>query len=72
MLSVVGMREMDAIFQVTDRLGISREEIEVPLGPERPGKIRRLPNGKWEIVVDSEVPIDEFLSLVEAEIVRQI
>ena len=37
MLNVVTMKEIEAIFEITDRLGISREWIEIPLGPESPG-----------------------------------
>ena len=54
MLEVVTMREMERIFEITDRLGIHREAIVVPLGPRSPGRVRRLPNGKLEIVVDGQ------------------
>lgn len=70
MLNVVTMKEIEAIFTVTDRLGISREWIEIPLGPESPGKVRKLPNGKYEIVVDAEVPIEQWLPSMEAELAR--
>lgn len=68
MLKVVGMREINAIFEVTDRLGINREWIEIPLGPESPGKVRKLSNGKYEIVVDAEVPIEQFTAMMETEL----
>ncbi len=70
MLKVVGMREMNAIFEVTDRLGISREVIEVPLGPESPGQVRRIPNGKFEIIVDATIPIEVWVSDMEVELTR--
>ena len=53
MLEIVTMREMDRIFEVTDRLGIHREHVVVPLQPRVPGRVRRLSNGKLEIVVDA-------------------
>jgi hypothetical protein len=61
MLEVVTMREIDAIFAVTDALGIHREQLVIPLGPGRPGRVRRLPNGKLEITVDAERPIEEWV-----------
>ena len=48
---IIGMREMGAIFSVTDGFGISREQISVPLEKEDPGVVRRLPTGEIEIVV---------------------
>lgn len=68
MLNVVGMKEINAIFEVTDRLGINREWIEIPLGPESPGKVQKLPNGKYEITVDAEVPIETWVAVMEEEL----
>lgn len=62
------MKEMNAIFGVTDRLGISREAIVVPLGPQSPGRIRSLPNGKFEITVDADQPIETWLPTLEKEL----
>ena len=58
MLEVVTMKEIDAIFAVTDVLGIHREALVIPLGPASPGRVRKLPSGKFEIVVDAETPIE--------------
>ena len=60
MLEAVGMNEINKVFAVTDALGIHREKIVIPLGTG-PGRVRRLLNGKLEIVVDAETPIDEWL-----------
>lgn len=68
-LRIIGMNEMNAIFSVTDRLGISREAIVVPLGPASPGRVRRLPNGKFEITVDADQPIEAWLPVVEKELI---
>ena len=62
MLEVVTMREIDAIFEVTDALGIHREALVIPLGPGRPGRVRRLPNGKLEITVEAEQPFEQWLT----------
>jgi len=60
MLDAVGMEEITKIFAVTDALGIHRESIVIPLGPGK-GRVRKLLNGKLEIIVDAAVPIDEWL-----------
>jgi hypothetical protein len=61
MLEVVTMKEIDAIFAVTDALGIHRESLVIPLGPATPGRVRRLPNRKLEITVDAARPIEEWV-----------
>ena len=61
MLEVVTMKEIDAIFAVTDGLGLHRESLVIPLGPATPGRVRRLPNGKLEITVEAARPLDEWL-----------
>ena len=68
MLKVVTLKEIQAIFAVTDALGISREALVIPLAPGRPGRVRRLPNGKLEIVVDAELPVEEWLRELAAKI----
>jgi hypothetical protein len=55
------MKEIDAIFAVTDALGIHREALVIPLGPATPGRVRKLPSGKLEIVVDAETPIEAWV-----------
>jgi hypothetical protein len=61
MLEVVGMKEIDAVFTVTDALGIHREALVIPLGPAAPGRVRKLPSGKLEITVEAARPLDEWL-----------
>jgi len=61
MLEVVTLKEIDAIFAVTDALGIHREMLVIPLGPASPGRVRRLPSGKLEIVVEARRPIEEWV-----------
>ena len=66
MLEVVGMKEIDAIFAVTDPLGIYREALVIPLGPASPGRVRKLPSGKLEITVEAARPLDEWLQELPA------
>lgn len=68
MLDAVTIREIDRIFQVTDRIGIHRESLVIPLRPRHPGAVRRLPNGKIEIVVESESDFEAWLAGLEAAI----
>ena len=64
-LAAVTLREIEAVFTVLDRLGISREAVVIPLKPAHPGGIRTLANGKVEITVESETPIAEWLPELE-------
>jgi hypothetical protein len=66
MLDAVTMREIDAIFAVTDALGIHREMLVIPLGPASPGRVRRLPSGKLEITVEANRPIEEWVKELPA------
>jgi hypothetical protein len=60
-LERVTLAEIQAVFAVTDALGISREALVIPLSPGRPGRVRRLPNGKLEIILDTDVPLAQWL-----------
>jgi hypothetical protein len=67
-LEAVGIVEIEKIFSVTDRLGIHREALVIPLATRQPGRVRRMPNGKLEIVVDRGADFDAWLGGLEAEI----
>jgi hypothetical protein len=60
MLDAVGMNEINKIFAVIDAMGVHRESVVIPLGTGT-GRVRKLINGKIEITVDAETPIDEWL-----------
>lgn len=64
-LKVVTMKEIEQIFTVIDRIGVHREAVVIPLKPASPGSVRRLANGKFEILVDAERPLDEWLVELE-------
>jgi hypothetical protein len=70
MLTAVTIHEIRKLFEVLDRLEISREWVTIPLTPASPGSVKRLPNGKIEIIVDAEVPIDEWTRTLETELLR--
>ena len=60
-LTAVSFKHITQILGVTDSLGLNREWVEIPLSPESPGVIRRLTNGKLEIVVDADQPFEDWL-----------
>ena len=68
MLTAVTLHEIEKVFTVLERLDISREAVVIPLRPAVPGGVRRLPNGKFEIVVDAQTPIDEWLPVLEEQL----
>ncbi len=68
MVTAVTLQEIEKIFAVLERLGISREAVVIPLRPASPGSVRRLPNGKFEIVVDAGVALDDWLPKLEEQL----
>jgi hypothetical protein len=60
-LEVVSFKQIGRILEVTDSLGLNREWVEIPLSPESPGVVRRLTNGKLEIIVDADQPFEDWL-----------
>jgi len=68
MLQMVSFKQINDILELTDRLGLSREWVEIPLSPASPGAVRKLSNGKIEIVVDADVPFDQWLTSLEMQI----
>lgn len=60
-LEFVSFQHINRILEVTDSLGLNREWVEIPLSPESPGVVRRLTNGKLEIIVDAEQPFEDWL-----------
>jgi hypothetical protein len=71
-LAAVTLAEIERIFTVLDRLGISREAVVIPLRPASPGRMRVLPGGKVEIVVEAERPLEEWLPELEAWLRREL
>ena len=65
----IGMEDMFLIFEVTDDLGIDREQVSVPLGKEDPGAVRLLDTGEVEIVVPVSVPLKDWTETLRAELV---
>lgn len=67
-MDVVSFAQISRILELTDSLGLNREWVEIPLSPGRPGIVRRLQNGKLEIIVDADHQFDEWLSSLPTQI----
>lgn len=65
MTGAVGMREIERIFEILDRRGISREAVVIPLRPSGEGQVRPLPDGRWELVVSATEPFEEWLARLD-------
>ena len=64
----VGMKEMAMIFEVIDALGISREDVVVPLAPSSGGKVEKLLSGQVQIVIPETMPLEEWLPRIRTPI----
>jgi hypothetical protein len=69
---MVSFKQITEILELTDRLGLSREWVEIPLSPASPGTVRKLQNGKLEIVVDADTPFEQWFPTLEAQIKQVI
>ena len=58
---IIGMDDMLAVYEVTDRFGIDRETISVPLEKEGHGSAVRAPDGGLEITVPAAVQTRDWL-----------
>ena len=68
MLTTVTLQEIERVFAILEELGLSREAVVIPLRPAHPGKIELRPDHRLEIVLDSEVPLDEWLAVVRERV----
>jgi hypothetical protein len=68
LIQEVTLKEIHRIFEITDAMGLSREALVIPLAARHPGRVRRMPNGRIEIVVDSEADFEEWLRGLSEEI----
>lgn len=61
-MRVIDQQVMNALFEVTDEIPLSREEVEVPLVMEGEGKVRRTARGKLEITLPDADDLAPFLA----------
>jgi hypothetical protein len=67
-VAVIRLPEIEEIFTVLDRRGISREAVVIPLTKRDPGMVRLLPNEKLEIVVPESRTVGAWLPDLERQI----
>ncbi len=65
---IIGMADMEAIFSVTDTLGIHRESVSVELSKEDPGSVAQGPDGAIMITAPKSKSIQDFSRDVEAKL----
>jgi len=70
--TAIGLAEINRIYEVLDRLGVSREAVVIPLQRVHAGTVRVMPNGKTEIRVESEGSLDDWLPVLEQILVDLI
>jgi hypothetical protein len=64
----VQLAQIERIFEILDRLDISREAVIIPLRPQGAGSVKRLSNGKLELVIPADIPFDEWYASLEGVI----
>jgi hypothetical protein len=67
-MKVIGPREVQAILAVTDRAGLHREKVVIPLAARHPGRVRRRTDGKVEIVVDAAANFADWIAGLEGQL----
>lgn len=67
----VQLAQIERIFEILDRLAISREAVIIPLRPQGTGSVKRLSNGKLEIVVPADIPFEQWYASLEG-ILQQV
>ena len=65
---IIGMHDMEVIYQITDPFGIDREAITVELSKEDPGMVGRNARGIVEITMPTSGTIEEFVPRLRAEL----
>jgi hypothetical protein len=63
----ISQNDMEAIFAVTDRMGIHREAVVVPLGRKDPGSVRQL-GQQVQITLPASVSAEEWTETLRAEL----
>jgi len=67
-VAVIRLPEIELMFTVLDRRGISREAVVIPLTKRDPGSVRLLANEKLEIVVPESQSVESWLPELERQI----
>jgi hypothetical protein len=68
MNEAITLEDMQRIFSVTDRLGLHRERVKVPLARRGSGSVERIAGGTVRITVPADTPIEVWLETLEREL----
>lgn len=60
MENIINMSDMGFVFEVTDSMGIDRENVSVPLGKSGSGCVQIMPDSTVEIVIPESIPMKEW------------
>ncbi len=63
----IAQSDMEALFLVTDDLGIHREAVTVPLGKRDPGGVKRLAPNMLQITLPETTPVAEWCECILRE-----
>jgi len=66
----VQLAQIEQIFAILDRLSISREAVVIPLRPQGAGNVKRLSNGKFEIIVPADIPFEQWYASLEGALTQ--
>ena len=67
-MAVIRLPEIEEIFTVLERLGISREAVVIPLTKRDPGSVRVMPDRRYEIVAPESTPVAGWLDELERQL----
>ena len=69
-MAAIRLPEIEEIFTVLERVGVSREAVVIPLPKRDPGSVRVLPDGRLEITAPEGMTVRDWLPALESEIRR--
>jgi len=72
MAQAVTLDDMQKVFSVTDRLGIHRERVKVPLAKRGVGGVESLPGGVVRITLPEATPLEAWLPELDRELRRRL
>lgn len=60
MENIINMSDMGFVFEITDSMGIDRENVSVPLEKSGIGYVQTLPDGTVEIIIPESISMEEW------------
>ena len=58
--NIINMSDMGFVFEITDSMGIDRENVSVPLEKSGIGYVQTLPDGTVEIIIPESISMEEW------------